>query len=515
MSLGVNGSWRGSVPSSIPTAFLSHLSPSTDLGVAIFLILTGVVSVVGNGIVLLVFCRKKKKLRPPELMTVNLAICDFGYSLLGAPCLIISSVSHGWVFGEAGCLWYGLQGFVFGIGSLITTCLISLDRCLKICSFRYGQWIERRHMSMSIGLVWFYSLFWASLPVFGSYGPEPFGTSCTINWWGMRSSLIDRVYILLILIMCFFLPTLTIVASYVTILLTVYRSSRVLASIPSSTFTHTSKDLRLTKIAAVVCSTFLLSWTPYAIVSLYSALAPKEEHGAGEAMQGGGPSMGTGGSTGMASAFPHPQHYGLLNWTSTENYGSVYYDPGESLRDVTNPDPYSYSGLGHSLSAASTRSSAPGQEGESETGSNWPVSCLPPMLSLIPAMFAKSHCMINPFIYQIMNKDFREDVYDILFGRQNGERRRMRGRGGSYSDTPKGSLSYCHSWRGRSKPKAVPMVELGKKERAGDTISEGWDALGVASLDTQVNMDGQSLSEAGRETERELGGSTSSSLLTE
>ncbi|XP_029592359.1 uncharacterized protein LOC115176457 [Salmo trutta] len=161
-------------------------------------------------------------------------------------------------------------------------------------------------------------------------------------------------------------------------------------------------------------------------------------------------------------------HFGLVprcfNWTSTENYVSVYYDPGESLRDVTNPDPYSYSGLGHSLSAASTRSSAPGQEGESETGSNRPVSCLPPMVSLIPAMFAKSHCMINPFIYQIMNKEFREDVYDILFGRQNGERRRMRGRGGTYSDTHKGILSYCHSWRGRSNPKAVPMVELGKKE---------------------------------------------------
>uniref|UniRef100_A0A8C8M251 Opsin 9 n=1 Tax=Oncorhynchus tshawytscha TaxID=74940 RepID=A0A8C8M251_ONCTS len=266
-------------------------------------------------------------------MTINLAVWDFGYSLLGAPCLIISSVSHGWVFGEAGCLWYGLQGFVFGIGSLITTCLISLDRCLKICSFRYGQW----------RLVWFYSLFWASLPVFGfgSYGPEHFGTSCTINWSGMRSSLIDRLYILLILIMCFFLPTLTIVASYVTILLTVYRSSRALASIPSSTITHTSKDLRLTK----------------------------EEHWAGEAMQGGGPSMGTGGSTGMASAFPNiPNMMGHLNWTSTENYGSVYYDPGESLRDVTNPDPYSYSGLGHSLSAASTRSSAPGQGGSRRQG---------------------------------------------------------------------------------------------------------------------------------------------------
>lgn len=63
-----------------PRSSLPSLLPSSP----------GVVSVVGNGIVLLVFCRKKKKLRPPELMTVNLAICDFGYSLLGAPCLIIS-----------------------------------------------------------------------------------------------------------------------------------------------------------------------------------------------------------------------------------------------------------------------------------------------------------------------------------------------------------------------------------------------------------------------------------------
>lgn len=48
-------------------------------------------------------------------------------------------MSHAWVFGESGCLWYGIQGFVFGVGSLLTTCLISLDRCLKICCLRYGE----------------------------------------------------------------------------------------------------------------------------------------------------------------------------------------------------------------------------------------------------------------------------------------------------------------------------------------------------------------------------------------
>lgn len=37
------------------------------------------------------------------------------------------------------CRWYGIQGFVFGIASLLTTCLISVERCLKICSVKYGK----------------------------------------------------------------------------------------------------------------------------------------------------------------------------------------------------------------------------------------------------------------------------------------------------------------------------------------------------------------------------------------
>lgn len=386
MSLGGNGSWRGSVPSSNPTAFLSHLSLSTDLGVAIFLILTGVVSVVGNGIVLLVYCRKKKKLRPPELMTINLAICDFGYSLLGAPCLNFQCVP-----------WLGVWGFVFGIGSLITTCLISLDRCLKICSFRYGQWIEVVVLLSVLGLL-----------------------ACLRLRQLRTRTLWDQLHHQLVGDEVIFDRQALHLADPDHVLLSPHTDHRRLLH------DHSADDSSCGVLHLPLILDSLCHWLPLL------CLGP----------QGG--ALGQGGHAGRRplhgdwrihrdglSLPKHPQ----LNWTSTENYGSVYYDPGESLRDVTNPDPYSYSGLGHSLSAASTRSSAPGQEGESETGSNRPVSCLPPMVSLIPAMFAKSHCMINPFIYQIMNKEFREDVYDILFGRQNGERRRMRGRAGSYSDS--------------------------------------------------------------------------------
>lgn len=51
---------------------------------------SGVTSVLGNGMVLLVYCRKRNKLKPPELMTINLAVCDLGFSLLGVPFFITS-----------------------------------------------------------------------------------------------------------------------------------------------------------------------------------------------------------------------------------------------------------------------------------------------------------------------------------------------------------------------------------------------------------------------------------------
>ncbi|KAG9276574.1 hypothetical protein AMEX_G8896 [Astyanax mexicanus] len=491
MSEGVNHSWRGSVshPFSITLSFHSRLTPSTDLIVAILLIITGVVSVTGNGVVLLILGRKRKKLRTHELMTINLAVCDFGYSLLGAPCVVMSSLFHGWILGDWGCLWYGFQGFVFGVGSLFTTCLISLDRCFKICSLRYGQWIERKHVSLSIVVMWAYTLFWASLPVFGfgSYGPEPYGTSCSINWWRMNSSLNERIYIYLMLLMCFIMPTLIILTSYTAIIITVYRSGRTLASISSSSVSHgSSKDLRLTKIAAVVCSSFLIAWTPYAIISFYSALTMKDEQeeSRGAGMVSGMPGTGTEHTGG--ELLDYLNLHSFINWTSTESYGDMY----DSWRNVT-PEQYSY----HGTTVGSNADRA-------EHRGHRPASNLRPEVTLIPAIFAKSHCMINPFIYQIMNRDFREDVYDMFcWCGENGKRRRRRGRGGSDSDGFRSSisLSYSHIWRRRSTETSHSSGERGKKEDDmgkgkgqthawQDNTSSVWASHDAASVDTETNV---------------------------
>ncbi|XP_020511416.2 opsin 9 [Labrus bergylta] len=479
--MGNIGSQGGSP---IHPMFLSKLPPSADLAVAAFLTFTGLTSVLGNGMVLLFYCRKRKKLRPPELLTINLALCDFGYGLFGAPFFIISSLCHAWVFGETGCLWYGIQGFVFGIGSLLTTCLISVDRCLKICCSRYGQWVERCHVSLSILLMWIYTLFWALLPAFGigSYGAEPYGTSCTINWWKMRSSLYDKTYIFLILTLCFGLPALAIVISYLAILLTVNRSNRNLASISSSSVSHTSKEVKLAKMAAVVCSSFLLAWMPYAAVSLISALLPRHQEVGGTLLsmkeETAGPNV--------PRIFDVPS---LLNWTTAEYYTQIHNNPESNRSEVSSTTSASITGL---------------SEKEAEPVTTIPQlhSSLQPVVTLIPALFAKSHSMVNPLIYQIMNRAFRDDVYVMVFGQETAGRRRMQGRNQSLCESGLSS-SYRHSWR-RNKSMGMfverkhinlknteehshPGSSRGRSKSWADNISVRTDALD--SLETAGDME--------------------------
>lgn len=219
--------------------------------------------------------------------------------------------------------------------------------------------------------------------------------------------------------------------------LQVYRSNRTLASIPSSSVSHTSKDLRLAKVgpwrkyfipwcttkyrqqpayllqvAAVVCSTFLVAWMPYATVSLISALNPRDDQGAESTVVEE--------PTATASHSPKILDVpSLLNWTATEYYRQMHYNPEEKWGHNVNLN----SGLN-----GSTFSSIFGKGAELKTRSPRLLSCLPPMVTLIPAMFAKSHCMMNPLIYQIMNREFRDDIYVMVFGREKADKRRVRKR---------------------------------------------------------------------------------------
>uniref|UniRef100_K7FFW2 Opsin-5 n=1 Tax=Pelodiscus sinensis TaxID=13735 RepID=K7FFW2_PELSI len=253
--------------------FASKLSREADFVAGFYLTIIGVLSTFGNGYVLFMSIKKKKKLRPAEIMTVNLAVCDLGISVIGKPFTIISFFSHRWVFGWMGCRWYGWAGFFFGCGSLITMTAVSLDRYLKICHLTYGTWLKRRHAFICLTIIWTYAMFWATVPFagLGNYAPEPFGTSCTLDWWLAQASVAGQAFILNILFFCLLLPTAVIVFSYVKIIAKVKSSAKEVAHYDTRIQNSHVLEIKLTKVAMLICAGFLIAWIPYAVVSVWSA----------------------------------------------------------------------------------------------------------------------------------------------------------------------------------------------------------------------------------------------------
>uniref|UniRef100_A0A8C4WLV7 Opsin-5 n=1 Tax=Gopherus evgoodei TaxID=1825980 RepID=A0A8C4WLV7_9SAUR len=253
--------------------FASKLSREADLVAGFYLTVIGVLSTFGNGYVLFMSLKRKKKLRPAEIMTVNLAVCDLGISVVGKPFSIISFFSHRWVFGWLGCRWYGWAGFFFGCGSLITMTAVSLDRYLKICHLTYGTWLKRHHAFICLAIIWAYAMFWATVPFagLGNYAPEPFGTSCTLDWWLAQASVAGQAFILNILFFCLLLPTAVIVFSYVKIIAKVKSSAKEVAHYDTRIQNNHVLEIKLTKVAMLICAGFLIAWIPYAVVSVWSA----------------------------------------------------------------------------------------------------------------------------------------------------------------------------------------------------------------------------------------------------
>lgn len=162
-------------------------------------------------------------------------------------------------------------------------------------------------------------------------------------------------------------------------------------------------------MAAVVCASFLLAWMPYATVSLISAFLLKDDQGTESSLQTVVQEV-IGMSTHPPAALKTLDAPSLLNWTASEYYRQFYYNPEEKVDNAIDINP--------SLSETMSRPNP----------SPHSISSLPPVVTLIPVIFAKSHCMLNPIIYQIMNREFRDEVYLMVFGQEKAKRRRPQSR---------------------------------------------------------------------------------------
>ncbi|XP_077781475.1 opsin-5-like [Podarcis muralis] len=258
--------------------YISKLHPSGDYGAGVFLLVIGILTVLGNSAVLAVAVKRSSHLRSPELLTVNLAVTDLGMAISMYPLAIASAWNHAWLGGDATCIYYALMGFLFGVASMMTLSVMAVIRFLVTHSSKSNSnTINRKVIHVSIALIWLYAALWATLPLlgWGHYGPEPFGTSCTIAWSQFHNSANGLCFILSMFILCTILPAITITICYLGIAWKVHKTYQKMQNF-NRTSNAAKLEKKLTLMAVLISVGFLSAWTPYAAVSFWSIFHSSE-----------------------------------------------------------------------------------------------------------------------------------------------------------------------------------------------------------------------------------------------
>ncbi|XP_032043072.1 melanopsin-like [Aythya fuligula] len=234
----------------------------------------GSIGIIGNLLVLYAFYSNKKLRTPQNYFIMNLAVSDFLMSASQAPMCFVNSLHRGWILGDIGCDLYAFCGALFGITSMMTLLAISVDRYLVITKpLRSIQWTSKKRTMQIIAAVWLYSLGWSVAPLFGwsSYVPEGLMISCT--WDYVTYSPANRSYTMILCCCVFFIPLIIIFHCYLFMFLAIRSTGRDVQKLGScSRKSYLSQSMKnewkLAKIAFVVIIVYVLSWSPYACVTL-------------------------------------------------------------------------------------------------------------------------------------------------------------------------------------------------------------------------------------------------------
>uniref|UniRef100_A0A3P9MBJ9 G-protein coupled receptors family 1 profile domain-containing protein n=1 Tax=Oryzias latipes TaxID=8090 RepID=A0A3P9MBJ9_ORYLA len=270
----VNIPWRNNNLSTLHSE--PPLSEQGETVIGVYLLVLGWLSWFGNSLVIFVLCKQRASLQPTDFFTLNLAVSDASISVFGYSRGILEIFN---ILKDDGYLitWIwtcqvdGFLTLLFGLVSINTLTVISVTRYIKGCHPHKAHCISSSTIAVSLIIVWAAALFWSVAPLlgWGSYTDRGYGT-CEVDWSKANYSTFYKSYIISILIFCFFIPVVIMLFSYVSIINTV-KSTNAMSAVGFLSARQRKMERDVTRISIVICTAFIMAWSPYAVVSMWSA----------------------------------------------------------------------------------------------------------------------------------------------------------------------------------------------------------------------------------------------------
>ncbi|XP_054749643.2 rhodopsin, G0-coupled-like [Lytechinus pictus] len=257
-----------------------HMTPLSKTGYllsGIYLTIVGTIATIGNITVICVLFRYGTfRKRSINLLLINMAASDLGVSVTGYPLTTLSGYWGRWLFGDVGCKFYAFCVYTLSCSTITTHAVIACYRYIYIVKTDLRPKLTGNFTSMIIIFIWVYALFWTLTPFVGwsSYVYEPFGTSCSINWFGRSFN--DISYMVACVIGVYLVQIIVMVYCYHHV------AKKIRGIDPERTQEKDSGvnvfrklrrreakiDTHVTKMCFMMMISFIIVWTPYAVESL-------------------------------------------------------------------------------------------------------------------------------------------------------------------------------------------------------------------------------------------------------
>ncbi|XP_058813193.1 rhodopsin-like [Topomyia yanbarensis] len=235
----------------------------------------GVISIIGNGVVIYIFSTEKSLRTPSNLFVVNLAVSDFTMMLTNSFPMVYNCWYETWVLGTLMCDLYAYSGSIVGCCSIWTMTMIALDRYNVIVKGLSGKPLTNSGAILRIIFCWMVGIIWGALPMLGwsRYVPEGNMTACGTDY--LSDEWIHKSYILCYSAFVYYTPLFTIIYSYYHIVKAVSahektmrdQAKRMNVQSLRSGDDGKSAEMKLAKIALVTISLWFMAWTPYTIIN--------------------------------------------------------------------------------------------------------------------------------------------------------------------------------------------------------------------------------------------------------
>ena len=256
-----------------------HLQQWERVTFAVVISIMAVTAVTGNTLVCLTLRRFKI---PASAFLTNLAISDIVIGGLVMPCCVVTLLQKRWVFGPAMCDIIGFVKTTCIFSSVLTLCVISMDRYFFIKNVAYTTTVCKKVMGLLFP--WIGPGLTATGPFlgWGIYKWSPCKSVCTVDWLHSPS------FALFCFIFYGFVPQLFLLCCYMNIVRYVRQNknrvnkSRALFSrmpqnikidhvnVDNGWVKISREELGVLKTMIVVVFVFAIMMVPYVIMQLIS-----------------------------------------------------------------------------------------------------------------------------------------------------------------------------------------------------------------------------------------------------